>query len=185
MLSALPAVVHVEDASRQLSQITESLVALMADEVERDEPGAETVIARLADALIVHVLRTYVDELPLDGGRWLAGLKDAAIREALGRFHRDPAAPWTINHLAEAAGMSRSSFTTRFRRLVGRTPADYVLRWRIHLGAGYLRQGTTVAAAAHRVGFATEAAFSNAFVRVMGTRPGAYRRRASEPVAVG
>lgn len=178
VLSTLPVVVHVEDVSRRLSRITESLIELMADEVEHDQPGAESMMARLADALVVHVLRTYVDGLPVDERGWLAGLKDDAIREALGRFHRNPEMSWTIDKLATVAGMSRSAFATKFRLLVGRTPADYVLRWRIHLSASYLREGATVTACASRVGFLTDAAFSNAFVRIMGERPGAYRRAA-------
>lgn len=177
VLSTLPAVVFVQDASLWLSRTTESLIELMASEVEHEAPGAESMVARLADALVVHVLRSYVDTLAADEGTWFGGLRDDAIREALGRFHRNPEMPWTIERLAAVAGMSRSTFAGKFRTLVGRTPADYVLRWRIHLSANYLREGATVSSCAARVGFLTDAAFSNAFVRVMGVRPGAYRRQ--------
>jgi AraC-like DNA-binding protein len=47
----------------------------------------------------------------------------------------------------------------------------------MHLATRLLRdEGWSVSATARRVGYATEAAFSNAFLRFVGTRPGAYRR---------
>ena len=62
---------------------------------------------------------------------------------------------------------------------MGETPAEYLTRWRIHIATRLLREeGCSVAVTARRVGYGTEAAFSNAFVRVMGVRPGAYKRSA-------
>jgi len=75
--------------------------------------------------------------------------------------------------------MSRSAFFARFRELVGETPSGYLTRWRVQLAIRLLRdEGRSVAATGHSVGYRTEAAFSNAFVRVMGIRPGAFKRAA-------
>ena len=75
--------------------------------------------------------------------------------------------------------MSRSAFFSRFRETVGETPGEYLTRWRIHTATRLLREeDLSVAATARRVGYRTEASFSNAFVRVMGMRPGAFRRAA-------
>ncbi len=112
-------------------------------------------------------------------GGWLGALKDPAIREAIGLIHRRPSYQWTAEELAGAAGLSRSAFFSRFRRTVGETPTEYLTRWRIHLATKLLREeDCSVAAAGRQVGYATEAAFSNAFLRVMGVRPGAYRKAA-------
>ncbi|NND04545.1 MAG: helix-turn-helix transcriptional regulator, partial [Acidimicrobiia bacterium] len=71
------------------------------------------------------------------------------------------------------------SFFSRFKGLVGEPPLQYLTRWRVHVASRLLREdGATVSTAARRVGYATDAAFSNAFKRVMGVRPGAYRRAA-------
>ena len=70
----------------------------------------------------------------------------------------------------------------RFRAGVGETPAEYITRWRIHSATRLLREdGLSVAATARRVGYGTEAAFSNAFLRVMGVRPGAYKKTQRKP----
>ncbi|MGF1667805.1 MAG: helix-turn-helix transcriptional regulator, partial [Acidimicrobiia bacterium] len=112
---------------------------------------------------------------PGDGG-WLGALKDPSLREAIHLMHHTPAHPWTIDELAHASGMSRSLFHQRFRETVGETPREYLTRWRMHVATRLLRDGRSVAATGRQVGYVTEAAFSNAFLRVMGIRPGAYRR---------
>ena len=73
--------------------------------------------------------------------------------------------------------MSRSAFASRFMRLVGEPPLSYVTRWRMQKAAGMLREGKqTLAEVAAQVGYDSEAAFSKAFKRAVGSAPGAYRR---------
>jgi AraC-like DNA-binding protein len=179
VLSMLPPLLHVRDHAERMSGAVETLVGLIADEMDHPGAGTETVVARLTDALIVYVLRNYIESLPDSEGGWLAALKDPPIRDALGLIHRSPERPWTAAELGRLVGMSRSGFFRRFRGAVGETPAQYLTMWRIHLATRLLKDGgVSVGVVAHRVGYATEAAFSNAFKRVMGVRPGAYRRAA-------
>lgn len=179
VLSMLPPLMHIRDHGGRLSSAVETMIGLIADEMDHPAAGTETVVARLTDALIVYVLRNYIEHLPEGEGGWLAALKDPPIRDALGLVHRNPEQSWTAAELAALVGMSRSGFFSRFRGAVGETPAQYVTRWRIHLATRLLKEeGASVSAVARRVGYATEAAFSNAFKRVMGVRPGAYRRAA-------
>jgi AraC-like DNA-binding protein len=73
--------------------------------------------------------------------------------------------------------MSRSAFASRFMRLVGEPPLSYVTRWRMQKAASMLRDGKqTLAEVAAQVGYDSEAAFSKAFKRAVGSAPGAYRR---------
>ncbi len=179
VLSMLPPLIHVRDHGGRLASAVETMIGLIADEMRQPGAGSETVIARLTDALVVYVLRHHVAELPDGEGGWLGALKDPPIREALGLIHREPGRSWTAADLASIVGMSRSSFFKRFAAAVGETPAQYLTRWRIHLATRLLRTGElSVSAVAHEVGYATEAAFSNAFYRMVGMRPGAYRRAA-------
>lgn len=179
VFSNLPPLIHVRDTEGRVSSVVETLIGLIAGEVDRPIPGSETVVARLTDVLVVYVLRDYINRLPTGEGGWLGALKDPGICDALGLIHRQPGRAWTAASLAEVAGMSRSTFFARFRNSVGETPAEYLTRWRIHVATRLLREeDCSVAAAARQVGYGTEAAFSNAFVRVMGIRPGAYRRAA-------
>ena len=179
VFSMLPPLIHVRDSDGRVSSVVEALIGLIADEVDQPIAGSETVVARLTDVLVVFLLRDYINRLPPGEGGWLGALKDPGICDALGLIHRRPGDSWTASSLAAVAGMSRSTFFARFRESVGETPAEYLTRWRIHIATRMLREeGCSVAATARRVGYRTEAAFSNAFVRIMGIRPGAYRRAA-------
>ncbi len=179
VLSMLPPLLHVRDPAGRTANAAEMLVGLIAAEMDRPTAGTETVIARLTDALVVYALRSYINTLPAGEKGWLAALRDPPIREALGLIHRSPERSWTAAELARSVGMSRSGFFRAFREAVGESPAQYLTLWRVHVAARMLREGgESVGTIAHRVGYATEAAFSNAFQRVMGIRPGAFRQAA-------
>lgn len=179
VFSLLPPLIRVADEDGSMARVVETLIQLIAGEVDGNGPGAEAVVARLTDVLIIYVLRDYISRLPGDEAGWLGALRDPQIRQALGLMHSRPEEAWSIDELADAVGMSRSSFFARFKELVGESPLQYLTRWRVHVASRMLREeGATVSAAARGVGYATDAAFSNAFMRVMGVRPGAYRRAA-------
>lgn len=179
VFSMLPPLIHVRDRDGRISSMVETMIDLIASEIDEPVPGSETVVARLTDVLIVFVLRDYIMRLPAGEGGWLGGLSDPAIAEVLGLIHRHPGRPWTAAQLAAAVGLSRSALYARFRSAVGETPAEYLTRWRVHLACRLLREDRrSVAATGRAVGYATEAAFSNAFLRIMGVRPGAYKRAA-------
>ena len=179
VFSMLPPLIHVRDRDGSMTRVVETLIELIAAEVDGNTPGSQAVVARLTDVLVIYVLRTYIEQLSPGEAGWLGALQDPEIRRALGLMHSSPERSWTAADLAAEIGLSRSGFFSRFKELVGETPAQYLTRWRIHLASRMLRdEGATVSAAARRVGYATDAAFSNAFQRIMNVRPGAYRRAA-------
>lgn len=119
--------------------------------------------------------------LPTTG---LAGLRDPYVGRALAALHGEPGAPWTLEDLARAAGLARSSLAERFAALVGEPPMQYLARWRMQLAAGLLAATHDgVAAIGARVGYASEAAFHRAFKKHVGVPPAAWRRRRSAPAA--
>lgn len=73
--------------------------------------------------------------------------------------------------------MSRSAFAARFTELVGEPAMRYVARWRMHVAVDRLRQeGVSVGELAGWLGYRSEAAFSRAFKRFIGSPPGVVRR---------
>jgi transcriptional regulator GlxA family with amidase domain len=79
--------------------------------------------------------------------------------------------------MAQTAGMSRTSFTSRFRGVVGQSPMAYLTELRLRRAAGYLSTTTkSVREIAHLTGYDNEASFSKAFSRLFGRPPGQYRR---------
>lgn len=72
--------------------------------------------------------------------------------------------------------MSRTTFAVHFRTIAGTAPLAYLTEWRMRLAERTLREeATPVAAIARSLGYASESAFSNAFKRVTGSSPSAYR----------
>ena len=96
---------------------------------------------------------------------------------AITAMHADPAHRWTLQELAERAGMSRSTFALRFKATVGDSPLEYLTRWRMLLaGDRLVNSGDPVSTIALSLGYESESAFSTAFKRVMGSSPRQYSR---------
>jgi AraC-like DNA-binding protein len=139
--------------------------------------GRKSVLNRLAEVMFVMVLRHYMQQAPeLEG--FLAAEGRARSR-ALAALHRTPGEGWRVDSLAREAGMSRTVFAERFVALLGRTPMQYLARWRMHLADEMLRRRrSSVAQIAEQLGYRTETAFRRAFRRVRGAGPGEVRRKA-------
>ncbi|HVJ15384.1 MAG TPA: AraC family transcriptional regulator [Polyangiaceae bacterium] len=185
LLSALPSVMVLPGQEGRAVQWLEPTLQFIAWEVAAGKPGAHTVVSRLADILFIQIVRGYLASLPDDATGWLGALKDQQIGAALTLIHQNPERDWTVLALAEQVAMSRSAFAARFNRIVGEPPLHYLTRWRMQKAAGLLREGQgSLAEIAEQVGYDSEAAFSKAFKRAIGSAPGAYRRAARDGASV-
>jgi transcriptional regulator GlxA family with amidase domain len=92
--------------------------------------------------------------------------------------------PLTVDALAARAGLSPRQFARIFARELGVSPGRMVDRMRVEAARRRLEEGpeglTAVAAAC---GFGTEETMRRAFLRHLGTPPGAYRDRFRRPLA--
>jgi AraC-like DNA-binding protein len=185
LLSVLPPVITLRGEMGKSVRWLEPTLKFIACEAQSGRPGSQTVIARLADVLFIQIVRGHLASLPVDGSGWLGALADAQIGAALGHIHQSPEQDWTVQSLASKVAMSRSAFASRFMRLVGEPPLSYVTKWRMQKAASMLRDGKqTLAQVAAQVGYDSEAAFSKAFKRAVGSAPGAYRRSLRVPSLV-
>jgi AraC-like DNA-binding protein len=154
----------------------EALANLAVAETTAGRTGGECVLARASELMFVEVIRRYVATLPPEQTGWLAGLRDPFVGRALAALHDRPAEPWTVESLAREAALSRSALAERFAHLVGEAPMQYLTRWRMQLAATLLRtRAASVFEAAVEVGYASEAAFSRAFKKIVGVPPAAWR----------
>lgn len=178
LLRALPPVIHTHelaggDAGPWLAQT----VRLLAYESAHGHPGGATVVSRVCDALFVYVIRSVLAKLPADEASWLHALVTPRIGDALRLMHNEPGKEWSVAELAQRVGMSRSAFAQQFAAVVGETPLQYLIKWRVQKAASLLRSGDAgIAEVAARVGYQSDVAFAKAFKRAMGITPGAYRR---------
>ena len=179
LLSLLPLVLHVSPADEGPDTPLQSTLRLLMGELSRHQIGSEAAVARLIEVLFVHVLRSWIDtsadSMPPS---WLTGLRDAVVARALGLLHSEPERAWTIDELAAAVHVSRSTLVRRFNDLVGEPPAAYLAHWRMELAARLLRESEQpVGRICHLVGYTSEFAFSRAFSKHRGEPPGRYRKR--------
>ena len=171
VVSLLPRLIHLRGVPR-LAQ----LVRLLGEEAAQDAPGRDMILERLVEILLIEALRAAPAEGTQPG--LLQGLADPRIATALRRMHEDVAQPWTVEGLARAAGLSRSSFFDRFARRVGMRPMEYLNGWRMAVAKDLLRQpGLSLDEVAGRVGYGSASTFSIAFSRHVGMPPGRFSRR--------
>jgi len=181
LVALMPDILHVP-VSPLTARLHDTL-RLIALEVDETRPGGEAVITRLADVLVVQMLRAWLAHDPSARTGWLGALADPDIGRALALVHGEPARDWTVAGLAHELALSRSTFAARFTALVGEPVMAYVTRWRMLVAHDRLRAGdTTVAAVAGAMGYRSEAAFSRAFRRVVGTSPGSVRPRVRDEI---
>jgi AraC-like DNA-binding protein len=175
----LPPVIHVRADSTE-APILRSVLSVLTREGKKPRAGNQLMVDSLARILFVEVLRLCVaHEAPQKG--WLGALVDAKIGAALAVMHRDVTKRLTVDHIATAVGMSRSSFALRFKVLVGQSPLDYRLQLNMRRAAQLLRNTSkTVSSVAYELGYDSEQSFGKAFKRVMGCPPTSYRQTDTE-----
>ncbi|KAA3607177.1 MAG: AraC family transcriptional regulator [Planctomycetota bacterium] len=177
LFALLPATVVLHPDSDWSTPFLQGLLQLMIEESSQQGSFSTAILLPLMDAFFTALVREGCRHRwwPLPG--WLAAVEDPRLAKVLDRIHRHPDQPWTFGDLAQVAGLSRSAFAFRFRRLVGEPPIQYLQRWRIQLAQVMLEESSDgLRSVARRSGFATESAFIRSFKQFTEKTPGAYRR---------
>jgi AraC-like DNA-binding protein len=177
VISTLPALFKLTVEQGGAAEWIRSTFQYAAEEVSAGRPGSETVLAKLSELLFVEAVRRYADGLPDGQTGWFAGLRDPYVARALAHLHRDITRRWTVDLLGREVGLSRSALADRFIRLVGMPPMHYLANWRMQIATQKLRDtNSSLAQIAESVGYESEAAFSRAFKKALGTAPATWRR---------
>lgn len=175
LLSALPRMLYVKKRAHEYGVLLDQFMAAAVAESLTPRAGGEVVLARLSELMFVEVVREYITSRDTKQRGWLSGLRDEVVGRALSALHGRPAHPWTLDHLAQTVGASRSALAARFMEHVGLPPMQYLARWRMQLAGTLLTGPTTLAATAEAVGYGSEAAFSRAFKKIVGVSPATWR----------
>ena len=169
ILKALPtaALIRHAEGARWLGPLLE----LIKTEMTSFTPGADSVVARIADILLLQAIRHGTEA---DHGN--GAVFDSQVGTVMRLMREKPNRAWTIDQLAREVSSSRSSFAERFRIATGMPPMRYLMRLRIASAARELGGSTaTLAEIAARVGYSSDIALSKAFHREMGVSPRGYR----------
>ncbi|CAN0628271.1 AraC family transcriptional regulator, activator of mtrCDE [Burkholderia multivorans] len=150
---------------------------LVLAEARRSAHAPSPLIARLTALLFVYVLRALDTDAERAPCFW-ALLRRPAFAPLAAAIVETPGERWTTDRMAAFVHMSRARFCKRFAEISGQSPAQFVTLVRMKLAASIMRAGASTPDAAGRVGYQSESAFAQAFKRVTGVQPGAWRRAA-------
>jgi AraC family transcriptional activator of mtrCDE len=131
----LPAPVVTQMGENEaICQVMDSLLCEMAD----PKPGSKSLIALLMQQCLVYVLRKYCE-----GGHcrvpWLTALEDTRLSRTLEPMLDNPGRRFKHEHLAEIAGMSKSTFAQHFKQAFGRSPMGFLKELLLQQAAQLLR----------------------------------------------
>ena len=175
LLSMLPPVVHIRKDSEK--KVLRWCLEEMRRELQHPQPGASLVVQQLGTLMLVQILRTHLTTHAGGPSGWMFALTDGKVGMALQAMHQAPSRQWTLNALAQQAGMSRTAFAVRFKQLVGAAPLNYLARWRMSLAKErILNSPDSIGAIAVQIGYQSESAFSTAFRRSVGCAPRSYAK---------
>jgi AraC-like DNA-binding protein len=175
LLGMLPPIVHIREESDKA--VLCWCLDRMRQELREPQPGGFLVAQQLATMMLVQALRLHLAEELSGRVGWLFALADRQMATAISAMHANPAHRWTLQKLAEHAGMSRTTFALKFKETVGESPIDYLTRWRmLRAGDRLANSSDPIAVIAPSLGYESESAFSTAFKRVMGCSPRQYSR---------
>jgi AraC-like DNA-binding protein len=183
LVRALPPMVALR--IEEVEGIEQTLTLLFA-ETERVRCGQRLLADRLFEVLMLQMLRWLLDHPEHAGIQegLLSGLAHPKLARTLTRVHEQPGQAWSLEAMAQVAGMSRSAFTAQFKVSLRTTPAEYLLRWRVSIAQSMLRDGASVNRTSDELGYASAAAFSRAFAQVVGASPRSWLKACSHDTAV-
>lgn len=167
MAASLPDVLIL--ALDELPMLSDTLKWLFS-EAANENCGRSAVLDRLFELVVIQLLRNLLEHQNLNTGM-MAGLADLRLARSLVKIHNMPQHSWSITELASECNMSRASYAAHFKDIVGQTPAEYLLSWRISLAQKRLRDGRPIALIAGEVGYESPSALTRAFRRKTGLNP--------------
>jgi len=160
-----------------ITQVEAAFDGIFAEQAQ-SVAGSGTMTGALMTQCLVHMFRRLPNE-GLHALPWLMALKDRRLARAIDIILDDPAADHSVESLADAASMSRSTFAEHFAAAFGRSPMSFVHHIRMQRAVELLEsEGLSVDQVSSRVGFASRSHFSRAFKKHTGTAPNQFRRGA-------
>ncbi|WP_153769573.1 AraC family transcriptional regulator [Labrenzia sp. CE80] len=175
LVRELPSRILLKTGELEMGALVSPLISLIVNETLKKEMGSRTVTQHLSQALFASVLRAYFEQEENPPG-FYSGIKDPRIIPALSAIHEPDGWKHSLADLASIAGMSRSSFASKFKEHVRQTPGDYALNWRMFKASQALEKpGLTIDQIAQDFGYGSGSAFSRAFRAVIGASPSQLR----------
>lgn len=168
--------VRLRDASAFNDEALNSLLGLLRDELMRGQ-ASPIFVEAIAQAISIHLARNYgvTDEEPHSSSPSLPGHK---LRQITNWIAEHAAEEFSLERLAEQAGLSRFHFQRLFKAATGVSPSQYHINLRMEEARRLLRETKmSVIDVALEVGYTNPSHFAQLFRRETGLSPSDYRRQ--------
>lgn len=177
LLDALPLLIHLKGTDATEFSWLQTTINFISHEIRNARLGTEAVINRLVEVLFMQILRAYIEQTTTPPGI-LGAIADDKLGLAMNAMHQQPEYPWSLDSLAQRAGMSRTAFAQRFNALTQQTSIHYLTMLRMQRAKQMLiSSNQSMLTIAEKVGYQSEASFGKAFKKCMGISPGTCRRK--------
>lgn len=163
-----PIAIGMNDADPSLVQV----MTLMVHEMRASRCGQPHFMNRAGEILLISLMRHLTSRPQQSTGLFLA-LSDPRIARSLVAMHTQPAHPWTLETLANLAGMSRTSYANKFKGAMKISPGKYLENLRLAMARQWVQTGIGLKQIAARTGYASPATLS----RALSTSAGSARIR--------
>lgn len=176
LIERLPPYIHLKNYGESAGRWMEATLRLIGDEAGGQRMGGDLIALKMSEAILAQAIRSYFESSDaLSQG--LGAFADVHLQRVLDAFHKAPAKPWSVETLAQAAGMSRTSFAVLFQKKMVMTPMQYVTSWRMEIAKRLLSNPvTTLTDAAEGAGYASDSAFSRVFKKETGLTPAGFKK---------
>ena len=178
LMDRLPPLIHLKNYGEAAGKWMEATLRVIGDEAGGHHMGGDLIALKMSEAILAQAIRSFVESS--NAREWgLSAFADDNLRKALDVFHKSPEKNWTVEALAKAAGMSRTSFAVLFQKKMAMTPMEYVTAWRIEVAKKLLMvPKNTLTDAAEGAGYASDSAFARVFKKETGLTPAGFKKSA-------
>lgn len=146
---------------KEADSLLDPIIALVRSELQEQRCAMHAVLNHAGNILFIGVLRHLITQSENQSGLF-CGLADPRIATTLVGMHESPQLAWTLDMLANRAGMSRTAFALRFKSTLQRTPGKYLSALRLQIAHRKVQSGQGLKAAAHAAGYTNVSALSRA-----------------------
>lgn len=151
------------------------LVRALQDELTGAQDSSPLLIESLAQALAMHLVRTY-REASRQSLHRRGAIPAFRLRRVTDLMQASLAEEFSLARYAQAAEMSEAHFSRQFKRSTGFAPSQYFIRLRIALARRLLRETRrSIISIGMDIGYSSPSHFSQVFRKETGVSPGAYR----------
>jgi AraC-like DNA-binding protein len=148
---------------------------LLVKELAHPGAGSQAVIEGLMKAFLILLLRRHLHRSNKFASSFMM-MSDPRLARSMIHILERPADAHTVDTLAAAAGMSRTTFLERFRETFSQSPIEFLQGFRLKFAAHLLKTtNLPVKAVAVAVGYSSRSYFSRIFSAAYTADPTAYR----------